>query len=231
MANVHRLARSTAVDVSADGVTWLTLPEKTDTAPQIIPNKQDASSYDSNGWSASEITMQDWSLAIKYLKVSSGGVVDPVQELIRARQGQFGDAARLYVRWYDTDGGPEAWQGRAIVELQRSKTAVVDLAEITVTFTGDGTLTAITNPFVSSALPVLLSAAQTGTGVGSLVTLTGQHLTGATSVKFGATAATTFAVLSDTTISVLVPTGSTGSQSLTVVTAAGTSAGLTKTIA
>ena len=227
----RRLARSTAVDVSADGVTWLTLPGMTDNAPQITPTKQDSSDYDSNGWAASEITMQAWTLAIKYNKLAESGTPDPVQELIRARQAQFADAARLYVRWYDTDGGAEAWSGRAIVEIQRSKTAVADLAEVTVTLTGDGPLTSISNPFTSTAVAVILSAAQTGTGVGSLVTLTGQHFTGATAVKFGATSATTFVVLSDSTISVLVPASSTGSQVLTVVTPAGTSAGLTKTIA
>jgi len=195
-------------------------------APQITPNKVDSSDYDTDGWSSSEITMQAWTAVIKYNKLSESGAPDPVQETVRAAQGQFGDAARLYVRWYDTDGGAEAYTGRAIVELQRSKTGVADIAEITLTLTGDGAVTAITNPYSAALAPVVLTATPSGAGTGSQVTITGQHFTGvvpATGVKFGAVVATVTTVVSDSTIVAVMPSGSAGSAPVTVTNATGVS--------
>jgi len=58
---------------------------------------------------------------------------------------------------------------------------------------------------------------------GSVVSITGTDLTGATSVKFGATSATPFAVLSATQVVAVSPAG-TGLAHVTVVTPGGTSA-------
>lgn len=226
MANVHRLARNTQVDISADNATWFKLPGRVDTAPNIVPTKVDSSDYDTNGFVGYEITMQAWTIVVKYNKLSNSGVIDATQELVRARQGQFGDSARLYVRWYDTDGGAEAWTGRAIVELQRSKTGVADLSEMTVTLTGDGALTSITNPYSAALAPVLLSALPSGAGVGAQVTITGQYFTGvvpATGVKFGAVTATVTTVVSDSTIIAVMPAGSAGSAPVTVTNVTGVS--------
>ncbi|MGO4649606.1 IPT/TIG domain-containing protein [Nocardia sp. 2YAB30] len=60
---------------------------------------------------------------------------------------------------------------------------------------------------------------------GTLVTLTGTGFTGATAVRFGATPATSYFVLSDNLIIALSPAG-TGTVPVTVTTAAGTSAGV-----
>ncbi|MBO1414624.1 IPT/TIG domain-containing protein [Streptomyces sp. FH025] len=62
-------------------------------------------------------------------------------------------------------------------------------------------------------------------GGGTTVTLTGSHLTGATAVSFGSTAATSFTVDSDTRITATVPAGSApGAVDVTVTTPAGTGA-------
>lgn len=225
-AEVRRLARSTQVDISVDNVTWLKLPGSTDTAPQFTPNKQDATDYDSGGATSSEITTTSWSVVCKYNKLMSSGVPDPVQETIRACMNQYGDAARLYVRWYDTDGGDEAYQGRAIVELQRSKTAVADIAEITVTLTGDGAATAITNPYSAAVAPVILTASPSGVSAGGQVSITGQHFTGTvatTGVKFGGVNATNWVVVSDSLIVAVMPTGTAGSAPIIVTNATGAS--------
>ncbi|MGK8508114.1 beta strand repeat-containing protein [Nocardia asiatica] len=60
---------------------------------------------------------------------------------------------------------------------------------------------------------------------GDTVVLTGTNLTGATAVRFGAVAAGSFSVLSDTQISAVVPAG-TGTVPVTVVTPTGTSNGV-----
>lgn len=228
MAAVNLLARGYRFEVSADGSTnWLKIGGLNDLNPSITPNKQDSSNYDSNGWSASEITMQDWSVQVKANRQSNAGVEDAGFALVRARQGQFGDSARLYVRWYRTDGLDEAWQGRAIVEVTSSKTGVADLDEKQITFTGDGALTKITNPYAPTAVPSILSATPSGVAVGGQVTITGSGFTGtiATSgVKFGATNATSWVVVSDETIVAVMPTGTAGSAAIVVTNATGASA-------
>lgn len=59
---------------------------------------------------------------------------------------------------------------------------------------------------------------------GTLVLATGSGFAGATGVSFGATPATQFDVIDDSTISVVSPAGSAGEVNVTVTTAAGTSA-------
>ena len=58
---------------------------------------------------------------------------------------------------------------------------------------------------------------------GTTVTITGSNLTGATAVKFGSTAATSFTVNSDSQISAVAPAGSAGTVDITVTTPVGTS--------
>jgi hypothetical protein len=93
---------------------------------------------------------------------------------------------------------------------------------------------------VSGAVAVLVAAQATGgsptlptvtavgpssgpTAGGTTVTVTGTNLTGATAVKFGSTAATSFSVVSATSISAVAPAGS-GTVNVTVTTPSGTSA-------
>ena len=65
---------------------------------------------------------------------------------------------------------------------------------------------------------------QGSTAGGTSVTITGTNFTGATAVKFGANAATTFSVPNSTTITATSPAGSAGSVDVTVTTVGGTSA-------
>jgi uncharacterized protein YhjY with autotransporter beta-barrel domain len=73
-------------------------------------------------------------------------------------------------------------------------------------------------PTVSSISP------NTGAvGAGTTVTITGANFTGATSVKFGASPATSFAVTSATSIEAAAPTGATGTVDVVVTSPNGTS--------
>ena len=236
MPATRRLARNIAVDVSSDNATWLRLKGRVDDNPQITPNKVDATDVDSNGNTASEITLQSGVLIVKFNSLITSGTPDSAHELVEGCVGQFGDSARLYVRWYDTDGGTRGYSARAIVEVAYSSTGVADLRQVTATFTLDGTITKLTPANITAAInntavPVITAASQSGTGVGSQVRITGANFTGATSVKFGATVAPVYTVVSDSVIVVNVPTAGTGAQSLTVTTAAGTSSGFSFTVA
>jgi hypothetical protein len=63
----------------------------------------------------------------------------------------------------------------------------------------------------------------TGQGEGDQIIISGTRLSGATAVKFGATNAANLIVVSDTTLAVVIPSG-TGVKAVTVVNSAGTSA-------
>jgi hypothetical protein len=223
------LARRFRVDVSADGTTWLQLKGMTDFNPQVDVNSEDSTTYDNDGWESSERTMLGWSVEATVLRQADGGVFDPAQELCRLRQDQFGDAARIHVRWYDKTGAPEAYEGVAQVDWNRSKSGVKDLDEAKVTFKGDGAREAIANPYAAAAAPALVSASPSGAAQGAQVTITGQGfagVTGAAGVKFGATNASSYVVVSDSVIVAVVPAGSAGAANITVTNAAGTSAPL-----
>lgn len=228
MSAVNLLARGYRIEVSADGSTnWLRVAGLNDLNANISPNKVDSSNYESDGWAASEITMQSWNVALKANRQADGGVEDASIALLRSCVGKFGDAARVYTRWYRTDGIDEAYQGRAIVEVTPSKTGVADLNELAVTLTGDGALAEIVNPYAPSAVPSITSATPSGAAAGAQVQIKGSGFTGTvptTGVKFGATNATSWVVVSDQLIVAVVPTGSAGSAPVKVTNATGASA-------
>jgi len=218
------LARRFKVDVSLNGTTWLPFRGINDLNPPITPNLQAADDYDSDGWNAFEKTMQSWVLTIKALRKTTAGVFDAGQELVRGQQLGFGENARVYVRWYDRNGAPEAYSGRAIVGWVPSKTGVADLDEVTVTLTGDGVLSPITNPGTATVVPDVTSATPSGVAVGGQVSISGSGFTSTvptTGVKFGATNATSWVVISDNLIVAVMPTGSAGATTITVTNSVG----------
>jgi hypothetical protein len=82
-----------------------------------------------------------------------------------------------------------------------------------------GVFTYVPGPAVTSVSPTSVNPETAPT-----VTITGTHFTGATAVQFGATAATSFSVVSDTTITATVPrTLGSGTVDTTVSTPDGTS--------
>jgi hypothetical protein len=226
------LARRFKVDVSTDGTNWIPFKGINDLNPAISPTLVGSDDYDSNGYSGFEKTMLGWVLTIKALRKTVAGVFDSGQELVRAAQLQFGDDARVFVRWYDRNGAPEAYSGQALVGWAPSKTGVADLDEVTATLTGDGVLTSITNPYNASDVPVLLSATPTAVAAGGQVKIVGTGFTGTiatTGVKFGATNATSWLVLSDSVIVAVMPAGSAGAANIVVTNAAGASTALSYT--
>lgn len=76
---------------------------------------------------------------------------------------------------------------------------------------------------VGAALPLITAITPSGQSIGDLVTITGARLSGATAVKFDAIDAE-FVVASASQIVAVIPVGATGTEPVTVTTAAGTSA-------
>jgi len=220
------LARRFKVDVSTDGVSWVPLKGITDLNPTEKPTTQSTADYDNDGFDSMEKTLTAWSVVAKMDRQNTAGVYDPGQEILRATKYQFGELARAYIRWYDRNGAPEAYSGRALISYVQSKTAVADVEEITVTFDGDGIVSAISNPVSTANAPVITSVTPSGAATGSLINIQGAYFTGtiATSgVKIGGVNATTWNVVSDSLIVAEVPTGSAGSAPVIVTNATGAS--------
>ncbi|MGW8973046.1 IPT/TIG domain-containing protein [Streptomyces platensis] len=107
-------------------------------------------------------------------------------------------------------------------------TAVVPAATagpVDVTVTTPGGISTLPKSYFYVSPPVLAGVTPPSGPLsgGNTVTLTGTNLVEATAVRFGATPATSFTVVSDTQITAVVPAGSAGLSSVTVTTVGGTS--------
>lgn len=78
-------------------------------------------------------------------------------------------------------------------------------------------------PASAGAAPTVTAASPAGAATAATVTITGTGFTGATAAKFGSTNATSFNVVSSTSITAVVPSGASGSAAITVTTGYGTS--------
>jgi len=223
------LARRFKVQVSPTGLdgSWLGLAGINDLSPTENPTVQGTDDYDTDGFNGFEKTMTGGKLVAKVTRPTTAGIPsDPGQELCRATRFQFNDAARVYVRWFDRFGADEAYSMLALVDWNPSKTGVADVEEITITFTGDGVVSKIDNPGTADAAPIITAASPSGAAQGAQVTITGQGFLGTvatTGVKFGATNATSWVVLSDSLIVAVVPAGSAGAANIVVTNAVGAS--------
>lgn len=226
-------ARRFKVDVSVDGTTWVPLKGINDLAPSENSTLQAADTFDTIGFNAFEKTMTGGKLVAKVLRPTTAGIPsDPGQELAQATRFQFGTPARLYVRWYDRFGDNDAWSMQALIDWNQSKSGVADLDEVTITFTADGIVTPITNPYASPAVPVITAATPSGAGTGAQVQISGSGFIGTiatTGVKFGAVNATSWVVVSDSLIVAIVPSGSAGAANIVVTNAQGASTAFTYT--
>lgn len=225
--NTTALASRFRVDLTEDLTLaggWVQLIGINDLKPNIAQNLVETSSYDNDGWESYEKTFQGWSLAATVWMRTSAGILAPSVQLLQDREILWGDDCRIGVRWYDRNGVPEAFQGVAVVQSERGQTGVKDPETKTFTLQGDGVLTRITNPGVAAAAPVVTSATPSAAATGDQVVISGSGFTGASAVKFGATAVTEYVVLSDSTIVAVMPTGTAGAAAVTVTNAIGTSA-------
>ena len=208
--------------------------------PSPTPQTQDAQTYDDLGAPNSDVT--GWSINHAFNaqvnRSVTTGLYLPEVEAVNARTDPDakGEAAVIEARWYHKPeiGAPnpnDAGQGFFTVSTTRQNSGPNGEIEVmSVSLTGKGTYDKIVNPFVGWGVttPVIstVSAASPATnpaGTGKQVTITGRNLLGATAVTFKAIPASSFAVVSSTTIVAVLPSDTAGTIAVVVTTAAGVS--------
>lgn len=155
MADVSTLARKFKVEVApaaepADTASWLPVRGIQELTPSKEDNLEDDSDYDSDGWTSQTRTGQSWGLELSVARKQSGDAgalaYDPGQELVRAASDQFGIDGMVRVRWYNRDGGDEAYSGVAQAGFTDNGGSTTALSTASITLTGNGARERISNP-------------------------------------------------------------------------------------
>jgi hypothetical protein len=148
---VSTLARKYAIDVNT-GTTgvpvWTRVRGITDLTAKVDSNLEDDSDYDSDGWGSQVKTGMSWSLEATLARkvgVTSKNY-DAGQEELRLASDEFGVDGTVQVRWYDRNGGPEAFTGYGTVSWEPKGGKSTDTDTVKVTVAGQGARATITNP-------------------------------------------------------------------------------------
>ncbi len=146
---VSSLARKFKVDINTGTVTtpvWRQVRGIAELKPGLDTNLEDDSDYDSDGWKSQAKTQLGWTLEMKLMRKSgfTTGIYDLGQETLRLAADDF--PGTIQVRWYDRDGGPEAYSGYATVAWSPEGGDAKALDMATATLSGNGVRSDITNP-------------------------------------------------------------------------------------
>ncbi|WP_279367334.1 IPT/TIG domain-containing protein [Microbacterium testaceum] len=214
-------------------------------SPTFTPTTSDARTYDDAG--SQNNSVDGWSFALAFSthvnRSLTTGEYLPEIEALRARTlpSALDLDAEIEVQFFHkpAKGAPnleDAGQGFATVSYQRGQTAPDGQTETwNWTLTGVGAYEEIENPFIGwpGDAPIV-SLLEPATGpAGVLVTIRGTGfkdaagtvlVTGADGVKFGATNATDYNVVSATALTAIVPAGAAGAANVVVKSTAGTAA-------
>lgn len=220
------------IDVTPDAElpTWQRIRFPSAIDPQTTPITQPAETYDDLGSPNAVKLSESWTLGFTVQAQrapSTGAFLPEVEALLAAtRPDAVGQKATRRFRWYDkpaagTPNPDEAYTGKGTVTVNRQNTGNDQIAGFSVTVTGQGRRTKITNPAVPTGggAPTVTSALPSGAAVGAQITIKGAGftgVTGATGVKVGAVNATSYTVVDSYTIVAVVPAGTAGSAPITV---------------
>lgn len=147
-----QLARKWKLEINTGSVatpTWTQVKGINEFTPQVgEANLEEDNDYDSDGWGSSTKTMLNWSAEAKLLRKADPGTnaLDTGQEKLRTQSRLFGSDGVAHVRFYDRNGGVEAYEGFAEVSWGAEGGSPSDLETVTVTLTGKGALEEIANP-------------------------------------------------------------------------------------
>ncbi len=194
--------------------------------PSVPATVADMTDYDTDGWGSDAVMGRKFQLTNTLRRNKYSGTRDPGQEALRAAA----DATTpVHVRWYERTTGGEAYDGWVLVQWEPQGGDAFGVEEVNVTLLGQGARTAITNPYTTTAVPTInsVSPATGTTAGGTLVQINGSGfaaVSGATGVKFGATNATSYKVISDSIIVAVTPAGTAGAKQTLVTNPNGPSA-------
>ncbi|SDJ07916.1 IPT/TIG domain-containing protein [Frankineae bacterium MT45] len=130
-----------------DGTGYILVRGMTDFQPGVDQQTQDDSDYDSGVWGSDVVTQLKWKNTCKLdRKVAAGYTEDPGQAILRAASATTGAPSVVRVRWYDRNGGPEAYEGYGIVTWSDDGGNTSAKSSVSVTIMGRGARATITNP-------------------------------------------------------------------------------------
>lgn len=169
--------------------------------------------------------------ATNRLALNTGtGLALPEYELLDAKAAGRGSANVAHVRWYHkpkfgTAPRPIAREAYVSVAAAPPTTGTTgNTSDVTYTLTTKGAIEEIVNPFTPGATaPAISGVTPAGAGEDDQVLISGGGFTGTTGVTFDAIAATSFLVVSDSQLSVVLPADTAGVVPVIVTNAAGPS--------
>ncbi|WP_349862673.1 phage tail tube protein [Leifsonia sp. WHRI 6310E] len=213
-------------DICADPANpvWINVPDITGLNPSAPPKQKDDTTYANKGQTSQAKTGEDWTMQVqvKGVRDNAGEFQEELLILIAAADA-IGGSNVIGYRYYHATSPSLAYEGTAGVEWTRANTDNDSIEFFQFTLTGKGDRQKIANPGVTVPKPTIVAATPPNAAAGTVVVVTGSAVEGATGVKFGATAATTFQPAGRNRIAAVVPAGTAGSAPITVTTPAGTS--------
>jgi len=131
-----------------DGTGYIDVRAMMEFTPALADTLTDDATYDDDGWASQARTGLGFTLTCKLARKKGigSGAYDPGQQVFYDASDQFGSGALKRVRWFDRTGGPEAFEGFVFVGWTDDGGNATALSTATVTLTGNGQRTRITNP-------------------------------------------------------------------------------------
>ena len=210
------------VDVRNAGGSWETSGDVTNVNPAFTAKTRARQTYAAKGSDSSTKYGDNLTLSfdVEAVRDVNGQYQPFLQDLIDAAKAN-GTANLRRIRAYDALGADYALEADYSIAVTRTNTGWDDAAFYTVTATKQGAIEWIDNPVLEGNVPIIESISPTaGVAGGAHFYIEGRNFTGTTgasSVKFGSTNATSYTVISDTLIDAVMP-GTGASQANVVVT-------------
>lgn len=213
-------------------------------------NLEDDNAYEDGGYTSQTKTALTWELSLTIMRRTIAGsttTYDVGQEKLRALARTLGSTGVAYVRWFDRDGGAEAYSGFGEVTWEPQGGELTALESINVTIAGKGAPTTIANPLAAALAAPTITSVLTPAGSstsaaagGTLMRIVGTNftnaagavaVTGVTGVTLNAVNATSYSVESWSLILVVMPATAAGTRNVVVTNTTGASAGFPITVA
>ena len=214
------------LDLTGFSGNWAQVKGLNNVGTPVNNTVQDATDYDDDIWGSDAVTGRKWQLTGTAFRKEYAGAYDPAQEALRAAADSL---TLVHVRWYERGvTGGEAYEGFGLVQWEPQGGDPTGLSSASFTILGQGARTPITNPFTEDAI-ALVNAVGPNTGPaagGTNVIVSGSGYSGltvATAVKFGATTAAEYTVVSDSKIVAKSPAHAAGEVRVIVTNANGAS--------